>query len=392
MRGSACFGRRLGGATVLLFVFLNAGLMLTRVLRAADEEAEVTIDTPTSGATVHGTDVNVRVSLGPDVSLARLSVDGGVDLPSTGTLEWDSTTAANGKHTLTVRVFQAGGTSPIGQASVSIEVQNSTHSTAAQPHGFFATLPPSATLPTGKQCAAMIAATPETAPANVPFNNNIPTAAQLSTYAANGYTSTYQDDYTQYARVRGDYTGSTDMIMRWAACKYGVSEDVVRAQAWVESGWHQGGVGDLHTRRARCVQGGFLKLWNTTIGMPDGTAVSCPKCCFQSWSAWQTKVFYEWMTWPEIMRSTAFAADYRYADQRSCMNGAYASYFSSSAQPPNTYAADLANYISSPNSRNTQRVLWGCIGKHFSGGWHDKKAQLYIAAVKNALATQPWPK
>jgi hypothetical protein len=392
MRGSARFVRRLNGVTVLLCAFLNAGLMLTRVLRAADEGPEVTIDIPTSGATVHGTEVDVRVSLGPDVSSARLSVDGGVDLPSTGTLEWNSTAAANGKHTLTVRVFQAGGTNPIGQASVSIDVQNSTPSTPAQAHGFFATLPPSATLPTGKQCAAMIAATPETAPANVPFNITIPTAAQLSTYAANGYTSTYQDDYTQYARVRGDYTGSTDMIMRWAACKYGISEDVVRAQAWVESGWHQGGVGDLHTKRARCVQGGFLKLWNTTIGMPDGTAVSCPECCFQSWSAWQTKVFYEWMTWPEIMRSTAFAADYRYADQRSCMNGAYASYFSSLAQPPNTYAADIANYMSSPDSRNTQRVLWGCIGKHFSGGWHDNKAQVYIAAVKSALAIQPWPK
>ena len=245
---------------MLLFVFLNAGLLLTRVLRAADEGAEITIDTPTNGATVHGTNVKVRVSLGPDVSSARLSVDGGVDLPSTGTLEWNSTIAANGKHTLTVRGFQAGGTSPIGQASVSVDVQNSTHSTAAQPLGFFATLPPSATLPTGKQCAAMIAATPETVPANVPFNNTIPTAAQLSKYAANGYAFTYQDDYTQYARVTGNYIGSTDMIMRWAACKYGISEDVVRAQAWVESGWHQGGVGDLHIRRSRCVQGGILEI------------------------------------------------------------------------------------------------------------------------------------
>jgi hypothetical protein len=365
MRGSVPFGRRLGGATVLLFVFLNAGLLLTRVLRAADEGAEITIDTPTNGATVHGTDVKVRVSLGPDVSSARLSVDGGVDLPSTGTFEWNSTIAANGKHTLTVRGFQAGGTSPIGQASVSVDVQNSTHSTAAQPLGFFATLPPSATLPTGKQCAAMIAATPETVPANVPFNNTIPTAAQLSKYAANGYTSTYQDDYTQYARVTGNYIGSTDMIMRWAACKYGISEDVVRAQAWVESGWHQGGVGDLHIRRSRCVQGGILEIMEHHDRYARRRGGICPKCCFQSWSAWQTKGFYEWMTWPEIMRSTAFAADYRYADQRSCMNGAYASYFASATQQPNIYAADVANYIANPSTRNTNRVLWGCIGKHF---------------------------
>src|ERR1700758_2113283 len=56
-------------------------------------------------------------------------------------------------------------------------------------------------LPNEKQCASMIPVTPETVPANTPFNQTLPTAAQLSAYAANGYTSTYQDDYTQYKRV-----------------------------------------------------------------------------------------------------------------------------------------------------------------------------------------------
>jgi hypothetical protein len=44
------------------------------------------------------------------------------------------------------------------------------------------------------------------------------------------------------------------------------------------------------------------------------------------------------MTGPEIMHSTAFAADYRYADQRACMEGAYTTYFASSGEQPNTYA------------------------------------------------------
>ena len=216
--------------------------------------------------------------------------------------------------------------------------------------------------------------------------------SQLIAYSANGYTSTYQDDYTQYERVHGQYTGSTDMIMRWAACKYGIDEDVVRAQAWVENGWKQGASGDMRRSRSRCVQPGFSKLWNTSIAEPDGSMVSCPSCCYQSWSAWQTKVFYEWMTWPEIMQSTAFAADYRFADQRACMDGAYASFFSSSAHQPNTYATDIANYKANPNKTYTNRVLWGCIGMHFSGGWHDSRAQSYILSVKVALATQPWPK
>jgi autotransporter family porin len=247
-------------------------------------------------------------------------------------------------------------------------------------------------LPTGKQCAASIAVTPETVAANTPFNHTMPNARQLSAYAANGYTATFQDDYSQYRRANGQYSGSTDMIMRWAACKYGISENVVRAQAWVESGWRQSAAGDLRARRSRCIQAGFSKLWNTTIGEPDGSTVSCPLCCYQSWSAWQTKVFYEWMTWPEIMQSTAFAADFRYADQRACMNGAYASYFSGSAQQPNTYMADVTNYTTDPSTPSTKRVLWGCIGMHFSGAWFNESARSYIAAVKGALAAQPWPK
>ena len=204
-------GRLLG---VIGILFASFFLILTQVLSAVDVETEVTIDSPTSGEIVRGPKVEVRVTLGPDVSSTQLSIDGGIELPSTDNLEWNSITAANGTHILTVQGFQRGGTTPIGQASVSVDVQNSTQSTAVRPHGFFATLPPSATLPTGKQCAAMIAPTPETAPANAPFNNTIPTAAQLSRYAASGYTSTYQDDYTQYARVTGNYIGSTDMIMR----------------------------------------------------------------------------------------------------------------------------------------------------------------------------------
>jgi autotransporter family porin len=237
----------------------------------------------------------------------------------------------------------------------------------------------------------MIPATAENAPANTPFNQTLPTAAQLSAYAANGYTSTFQDDYTQYKRVDGQYSGSTDMIMRWAACKYGIEEDVVRAQGWIESGWQQGGAGDKRTSQAQCIQGSFAALWNTTISEPGGSTVSCPNCCYQSWSLWQTKVYYEWMTWPQIMQSTAFAADYRYADQRACMDGAYTTYYASAGQQPNTYAADVANYKSNPDATNTDRVLWGCIGMHLSGSWYDSNAQTYISQAQNAMLTQPWP-
>jgi hypothetical protein len=380
---------------------------------------EITINAPGNGQTVSGTAVTVAVTVGPDVYWDQLEVDGTSVLSASGNFTWNSTTVANGAHTLMVRVFQQGGTVPIGTAYVSTIVKNSAATptpapptptpglstptpgstptpapptptpTPAPQH--FSTLSSSASLPTDAQCAAMIPATAENAPANTPFNQTLPTAAQLSAYAANGYTSTFQDDYTQYKRVDGQYSGSTDMIMRWAACKYGIEEDVVRAQGWIESGWQQGGAGDKRTSQAQCVQGSFAALWNTTISEPGGSTVSCPNCCYQSWSLWQTKVYYEWMTWPQIMQSTAFAADYRYADQRACMDGAYTTYYASAGQQPNTYAADVANYKSNPDATNTDRVLWGCIGMHLSGSWYDSNAQTYISQAQNAMLTQPWP-
>ncbi len=73
---------------------------------------------------------------------------------------------------------------------------------------------------------------------------------------------------SDFYRVDGDYRGSTDMILRWAACKWGIDEDVVRAQAWTQSKWIQGGPnpadggGDKRTDRRQCVHGAFTALWN----------------------------------------------------------------------------------------------------------------------------------
>lgn len=242
----------------------------------------------------------------------------------------------------------------------------------------FITLPAHAALPTEQYCAASIPSTPETRPDNVPFNHTKPTVAQLlgfykhPVFGANPPAS-------DFFRVDGHYTGSTDMILRWAACKWGIDEDVMRAQAWTESKWRQGGPnpgdggGDKRLLQSQCVQGGFTALWN----------FGCSNCCYQSWGILQTKVYYAWGTWPMIKDSTAFNADYRGADQRACMNGDYANYFASAAQQPNTYAIDIV-------SSNVQRILWGCIGMHYSGGWYTPNSLRYIGEVQGYLKTKPW--
>jgi hypothetical protein len=241
----------------------------------------------------------------------------------------------------------------------------------------FVTLPSSAPLPSGAHCASMISVMPEIIPGNIPFNHKVPSAAQIELFHQHPVWS--GPPAWEFARVDGNYTGSTDMILRWAACKWGIDEDVVRAQAWTESKWKQGGPnpgdggGDKRFSISQCVQGAFTALWN----------YQCPNCCWTSWGILQTKVYYEWGTWPMIKDSTAFNADYRYADQRACMNGDNSTYFASRAQQPNSYAADIA-------SGDLDRIMWGCIGKHFSGGWYGSDAISYVNENKRYLASRPW--
>ncbi len=257
---------------------------------------------------------------------------------------------------------------------------------------YFHTLPPRATLPNGSQCAAEIPATSETIPANVPFNRTTVTAEQLDAFAASGYSFEALIDKAQYRRIAGDYTGSTDMIMRWAACKYGIDENVVRGQAWDESWWQQARTGDRRNSRSQCVQGSFDALWDTTIALTSGQSVACPSCCWTSWSAWQTKVYYEWMAWPMIKDSTSFAAEYRYASTRSCLDGAWRPYYASRHAFPghNTYSDDLLDYARDPSPANLDTILWGCVGSHYSGQWYDSGAIKYIANIQADIARRRW--
>jgi hypothetical protein len=244
----------------------------------------------------------------------------------------------------------------------------------------FPTLAPHSILPTGDRCASVIPSTPETNLSNVPFNHTVPTPPQLTKFHELPLSGAVPKN-SAFIRVDGNDTGSTDMILRWAACKWGIDEDLVRAQAWTESKWVQGGSklsdggGDKRVTRRDCVQGDFADLWD----------FGCKDCCYQSWGILQTKVYYAPRTWPMIKDSTAFNADYRYAEERVCIDGGDADYFASSAQRPNSYDADIA-------AGDLDRIVWGCTGMHYSGSWYDDGSLRYISEVKHALITHPWDK
>ncbi len=118
---------------------------------------------------------------------------------------------------------------------------------------YFHTLPPGAKLPSGAQCRKLVNKTPEREikAMNRPYNRR--TGQKVG---KNFFTGDSPKANARIApRINGAYTGSTIDILRWAACKWGIDQDIVFAQAAVESWWRQTTKGDWGTDAAACPAG-----------------------------------------------------------------------------------------------------------------------------------------
>ncbi len=182
-------------------------------------------------------------------------------------------------------------------------------------------------------------------------------------------------------QVTGSYATrdpSTDMIIRWSACKWGLDENSMRAEAVVESGWHQiDDFGDVSS--SECIAGGGVNL----TGLPGASPSSSQ--CWRSWGLFQIMVVDpNYNAWDSAWKATPFNADYRAAFQRACMDGKIAGYMQ--GQGSSEYAA----YTNPANAANTDYMFWGCMGEWYSGDWYDSGAQSYISQVQQALSTQAW--
>jgi hypothetical protein len=241
-----------------------------------------------------------------------------------------------------------------------------------------------------------------------PVNQTKPNATQLMYYASDGYRSSEMDPpYTWMKLVDGQYTGTTEMIIRWAACKWGLDEDMIRAQATVEHGtWIQWNAGGDERRSINQCQAGNNPDHNSTNLW--GYLIS--NACYQSWSIWQTKVVYSspntgaWTTWPAINESTAFAVDRRYGAHRSCMNGDQSGYFKEK-RIAKTYLTDVKNAMNSPYEESPHRfwnpvtgkyatnleyTAFACLSSHYSGGWMDSGAQSYLKSLLSHWRKKDW--
>ncbi|CAA9304108.1 MAG: hypothetical protein AVDCRST_MAG48-1564 [uncultured Friedmanniella sp.] len=161
--------------------------------------------------------------------------------------------------------------------------------------------------------------------------------------------------------MTGSYTGTTREIWQWVACKWGIDERIVRAQATTESSWQQKMIGDWSKNEKHCAPGHGLGA--------DGRRAACP----ESFGVLQVRYRYFRGAFPDAIRSTAFNADTAYAVWRACYEG---------------YEHWLEDY-SAPGHRYEAGDLWGCVGRWYSGAWYDKSAKRYISCVKGIVQGRP---
>jgi hypothetical protein len=227
--------------------------------------------------------------------------------------------------------------------------------------GGFTTLPPGATLPSEQVCAARVHRSSwEPRLDNATANQRVPTQQQINQLAPWG-SAIGVDPKADALRkqITGNFTGTTNEILQWGACKWGIDENIIRAEAVVESRWDQSHVGDYTSDQHLCPPG----TW-------DG------KGCYQSYGMLQLKYYYFQSTWPMIRDNTAFNVEYVYGVIRTCFEGW------------TTYLNDRTPLPGYP--RYHAGDIWGCIGRWYSGGWYDQGALDYIQNVKSALANKDW--
>ncbi len=223
------------------------------------------------------------------------------------------------------------------------------------------TLPPGSALPSESACAALVSPSSfEPRPDNDAANHRVPTAAQIANLQP-WNPSIGMDSKSDSLRkqITGNYTGTTDEILQWVACKWGIDVNIVRAEAVQESNWHQSQLGDYTTNQGLCPPG----TWNGSS-------------CYQSYGILQIKYTYFKTEWPMSQQDTAFNAEFVYGWLRNCYEG---------------WADYLYQLTPSPGyARYHAGDIWGCLGFWFSGGWYTSGAINYINIIKQDYQQKPW--
>jgi hypothetical protein len=220
--------------------------------------------------------------------------------------------------------------------------------------GYFGTEPAHATyIPRSDvYCASAVRPNSwEPRPDNDQANHTVAPAA--FNWSLENYWTLWRD---KRAKVTGNFTGTTTEIIQWAACKWGIDEDTIRADAVVESYWHMSTLGDV------CGPSG-----EASYGLMQIKNKDCSGATVHG-------------GYPDTMQSTALNVDWYGAHIRSCYDGDF--YDGGNW----LYLGQTVDQIAAQHDWNY--VFWGCIGSHYSGNW--QPGQPYEARVQQVLKNRTW--
>jgi autotransporter family porin len=211
------------------------------------------------------------------------------------------------------------------------------------------------------ECAAAVTPTGEKRPSNTTDNNAVP--SDPSAIPWNPGWDYWPEFVADRDDVTGDFKGTTDEIIQWAACKWGLDLNEARAEAWLESGWYM-------STTPGC--GGA----EATYGLFQIMVEDCGGDLVHG-------------GYPYVANDTALGADYWGAWIRACFDGA----FLDSEQPAQDSPAGGYNgqSIASVIAANGEDyAMWGCVGAWNTNAWYNPAAQDYISTVQHDEQTQLW--
>jgi hypothetical protein len=252
-------------------------------------------------------------------------------------------------------------------------------------------------LPAGDDCRSMLHRSPwEPRPVNSRANHTAvdPVRVHAAFAARPRAVGAYDARWNSWLlrRVDGQFQGTTDEIFQWAACKWGLPDNLLRAIAVRESTWYQDatypqgrcvtnwGCGDLPaaadaSTRRYC--DGLARLGGYDYQNDYGTGL-CPKTFsivgVMDWQApaWGRMPDNQNGTFPYNRDSTAFAVDYLAAHLRGCYEGW--EHWLGRAGSGNYAAGDL----------------WGCVGSWYAGDWHSAAGDAYASRVRDEMRGRRW--
>lgn len=233
------------------------------------------------------------------------------------------------------------------------------------PGGYFTLLPVGsyASLPDDATAAARVHRSGwEVRSDNSRYNHIVPHGLALHPVDPAG--GAYDPRWNQYilGRITGHFRGTTDEIFQWAAAKWGLPDNLIRAIAYTESGWHQSNYGDFVVDRAECPRG-YPPPCPVTFGIVATKSTSWPGI------------------FPWNRDSTAAAVDVLGGWLRGCYEG---------------WVWWLRDHGSRSHGAYHVGDIRGCAGAWFSGDWHDGSGaregtgENYIRLVWHWCRVRPW--